>query len=96
MQSAAVIVMLMLCSILIINLIRTVFKYFDYKITKKMGHYFLWFVKYKSTILKPEKVQIVTVRNYFQRKMNILEIKIKQATGGEKRNVGRLLKFWMQ
>jgi putative membrane protein len=40
----------------------------------------------KSTILKPEKVQIVTVtRNYFQRKMNILEIKIKQATGGEKR-----------
>jgi putative membrane protein len=24
--------------------------------------------------------------------MNILEIKIKQATGGEKRNVGRLLK----
>jgi putative membrane protein len=35
MQSAAVIVILMLCSILIINLIRTVFKYFDYKITKK-------------------------------------------------------------
>jgi hypothetical protein len=28
--------------------------------------------------------------------MNILEIKIKQATGGEKRNVGRLLKFGMQ
>jgi putative membrane protein len=54
MQSAAVII-LMLCSILIINLIRTVFKYFDYRITKKMGHYyFLWFVKYKSTILKPE------------------------------------------
>jgi putative membrane protein len=37
MQSAAVIVILMLCSILIINLIRTVFKYFDYKITKKNG-----------------------------------------------------------
>jgi putative membrane protein len=59
---------------LIINLIRTVF-YFDYKITKKNGSLLLWFVKYKSTILKPE-VQIVTVtRNYFQRKMNILEIK---------------------
>jgi putative membrane protein len=67
MQSAAVIVILMLCSILIINLIRTVF-YFDYRITKKNGSLLLWFVKYKSTILKPE-VQIVTVtRNYFQRK----------------------------
>jgi hypothetical protein len=33
---------------LIINLIRTVFKYFDYRITKKMGHYyFLLFVTKK-------------------------------------------------
>jgi putative membrane protein len=39
----------------------------------------------KSTIIKPEKVQITTVtRNYFQKKMNILELKIRQATGGEK------------
>jgi putative membrane protein len=43
MQSAAVIVILMLCSILIINLIRTVFKYFDYRITK-MGHYYFLLV----------------------------------------------------
>jgi uncharacterized membrane protein YdbT with pleckstrin-like domain len=87
MQSFAVIVMLMLCSILIINLIRTVFKYFDYKITKQNGSLLLSFglLSTKSTILKPEKVQIVTVtRNYFQRKMNILELKIKQATAGEK------------
>jgi putative membrane protein len=41
---AAVIVILMLCSILIINLIRTVFKYFDYRITKKMGHYYFLLV----------------------------------------------------
>jgi putative membrane protein len=62
MQSAAVIVILMLCSILIINLIRTVFKYFDYKITKQNGSLLLSFgLLYKSTILKPEKVQIVTV-----------------------------------
>jgi putative membrane protein len=58
---------------------------------------FFWFVKYKSTILKPEKVQIVTVtRNYFQRKMNILEIKIKQATGGEKEERRSIIEIWMQ
>jgi putative membrane protein len=56
MQSAAVIVILMLCSILIINLIRTVFKYFDYRITKKNGSLLLSFglLSTKSTILKPE------------------------------------------
>ena len=38
----------------------------------------------KSTIIKPEKVQITTItRNYFQRKMDILEIKIQQATSNE-------------
>jgi putative membrane protein len=41
----------------------------------------------KSTIIKPEKVQITTVkRNYFKRKGN-LELKIKQATSGEKKQV---------
>jgi putative membrane protein len=69
----------MLCSILI-NLIRTVLSILIIKSPKKWVIItFFWFVKYKN-----EKVQIVTVtRNYFQRKMNILEIKIKQATGGE-------------
>jgi putative membrane protein len=44
-------------------------------------YYFLWF-SYTKAPLKPE-VQIVTVtQNYFQRKMNILELKI--ATSGEK------------
>ena len=39
----------------------------------------------KNTIIKPDRVQIATVSsNYFQKKLNILEIKIKQATGGEK------------
>jgi putative membrane protein len=44
-----------------------------------MGHYYFGLLSTKSTILKPEKVQIVTVtRNYFQRKMNILEIKLNK------------------
>ena len=73
--------------VLVINLFRIVVRYFDYKITKQKGSLLLSFglINTKSTILKPEKVQITTIsRNYFQKKMNILEMKIKQATSGEK------------
>jgi putative membrane protein len=86
-QSVAIIAFLLLGSILIINLIRVVFRYFGYKITKQKGSLLLSFglLSTKSTIIKPEKVQIVTItRNFFQKKMNILELKIKQATSGEK------------
>lgn len=72
--------------VLVINLVRVVFRYFDYKIAKQKGSLLLSFglLNTKSTIIKPEKVQITTVtRNYFQKKMDILEIKIKQATSGE-------------
>ncbi|MEZ7498549.1 PH domain-containing protein [Flavobacterium sp. Arc3] len=78
---------LMFALVLIINLIRVVFKYFDYKVAKQNNSLLLSFglLSTKNTIVKPEKVQIVTVtRNYFQKKMNILEIKIKQATSSDK------------
>jgi len=86
-QSMAIIAFLLLSSVLIINLVRVVFRYFDYKIARQNGSLLLSFglLSTKSTIIKPEKVQIVTVtRNFFQKKMNILELKIKQATSGEK------------
>ena len=73
--------------VLTINLVRIIFKYYDYKITKQKGSLLLSFglLNTKSTIIKPEKVQITAIsRNYFQKKMNILQIKIKQATNGEK------------
>jgi putative membrane protein len=73
--------------VLVVNIIRTVFKYYDYKIARQKGSLLLSFglLNSKSTIIKPEKVQITTVtRNYFQKKMGIVELKIKQATGGEK------------
>ncbi len=86
--SSLLIFMLFLFGIvLVINLFRIVVRYFDYKITKQKGSLLLSFglINTKSTILKPEKVQITTIsRNYFQKKMNILEMKIKQATSGEK------------
>ncbi|HLF51864.1 PH domain-containing protein [Flavobacterium sp.] len=86
-QSIVIIVVLMLCAILVINLIRVIVKYFNFKITRQSGSLLLSYglLNAKSTIIKPEKVQITTVtRNYFQKKMNILELKIKQATSGEK------------
>jgi putative membrane protein len=74
-------------AVIVLNLVKTVFKYFDYKIARQKGSLLLSFglLNTKSTIVKPEKVQITSVsQNYFQKKMNVLTLKIKQATGGQK------------
>jgi putative membrane protein len=72
--------------VFILNIFRTVLKYFDFTIQKQKGSLLLSYglISKQSTILKPEKVQIVTIsQNYFQKKLRILEIKIKQATGDD-------------
>lgn len=72
--------------VLIVNIVRTVVKFFDFTISKQKGSLLLSYGLFnsKSTIIKPEKVQITTItRNFFQRKMDILEIKIQQATSNE-------------
>jgi putative membrane protein len=74
-------------AVIIVNLVKTILKYFDYKIARQKGSLLLSFglLNTKSTILKPEKVQITSItQNFFQRKMNVLGLKITQATGGEK------------
>jgi uncharacterized membrane protein YdbT with pleckstrin-like domain len=90
--SIALVVVFFITVILIVNLIRVIVKYFGYKITKQSGSLLLSFglINTKSTIIKPEKVQIITLtQNYFQKKMNILGIKIKQATGSDKMEQGK-------
>ena len=85
-QFALIAILLLFCVVLLINLVRIIFKYFDFKITKQNGSLLLSYglLNTKSTILKPEKVQITTItRNFFQKKMNILELKIKQASSGD-------------
>jgi putative membrane protein len=70
-----------------INLVKTIFTYFDYKILRQKGSLLLSYglLNTKSTIIKPEKVQITSItQNFFQKKMNVLHLKIKQATAGEK------------
>nr|WP_315202822.1 PH domain-containing protein [uncultured Flavobacterium sp.] len=73
--------------VIIVNLVKTIFKYFDYKIARQNSSLLLSYglLNTKSTILKSEKVQITSVtQNFFQKKMNVLGLKIIQATGGEK------------
>lgn len=74
-------------AVIIVNLVKTIFKYFGYTIARQKGSLLLSFglLNTKSTILKPEKVQITSItQNFFQKKMNVLALKITQATGGEK------------
>jgi putative membrane protein len=81
------VVLVLIAVILIVNLARVVFKYYDFKVVKQNGSLLLSFglLSTKNTIVKPEKVQITTVSsNYFQKKLNVLEIKIKQARSSDK------------
>lgn len=71
---------------LVINLFRTVIRYYNFKITKQQDSLLLTYglLNTKNTIIRPEKVQIVTIgRNYFQKKLDINDIKIRQASGVE-------------
>lgn len=86
-QSIGFFLLVLVAVILVINVVRAVVRYFGYTVARQSGSLLLSFGLFstKSTIIKPEKVQIVSVtRNYFQKKMDILELKIKQATSGER------------
>jgi len=85
-NSVLIFVLFLFSVVLIINIIRIVFRYFNYSIARQKGSLLLTFglLNTKSTIVKPEKVQITTLtQNYLQKKLKILEIKIRQATAGE-------------
>ena len=71
---------------LLVNLIRTIIKYYNFRITKQHDTLLLSYglINTKNTILRPNKVQVVTVgRNFFQKKFNINDLKIRQASGVE-------------
>ncbi|WP_412476444.1 PH domain-containing protein [Flavobacterium sp. TBRC 19031] len=89
-------VLTMFTIIFVINVVRTLIKFFDYTVTKQKGSLMLTYglISTQSTILKPEKVQIVKVsENYFQRKLNVLEVKIRQAISGEKKDSKSLIEI---
>ncbi len=71
---------------LTVNLIRTIVRYFDFKITRQKGALLLSYGLFstRNTIIRPDKVQILTIgRNYFQKKLGIQDIRIRQASNPE-------------
>lgn len=71
---------------LLVNLVRTIIKYFNFRITRQQDSLLLSYglLNTKNTIIRPAKVQVVTVgRNYFQKKLNIQDIKVSQAAGDD-------------
>lgn len=87
--SALLGILIMFSIIFVINIVRTVVKYSNYTIARQKGSLLLSFglINTQSTIVKPEKVQIVKItRNFFQKKLNVLEIRIKQAVSDEKQH----------
>ena len=94
--SGLMFVLIMFSIVFIINIVRTLIKFFDYTVTKQKGSFILSYglINTKSTILKPEKVQITKIsQNYFQKKLNVLEIKIKQALSSEKHESKSLIEI---
>jgi len=72
--------------VFIINLTRIILRYYDLKIIKQQNSLALSFglLAKKNTLLNPKKIQIVSyIQNFFQRKMNVLKMKIKQASSQE-------------
>jgi len=69
--------------VLIINLCRTIIRYYNFRVTKQNDSLLLSYglISMRNTIIKPQKVQMVAVgRNYFQKKFNINDVKIRQAS----------------
>jgi putative membrane protein len=82
--------------IFLINILRTIIQFFDYTVTNQKGSLMLTYglINTQSTILKPEKAQIVKISsNYFQNRLNVLEIKIRQAISNEKKDVNSLIEI---
>lgn len=75
-------------AVLLLNLILTVVKYFNFNIRKDGKSFVLNYglLNIKNTIISPEKVQIVKwTQNFFQKKLNVNTIEIFQASSEMKR-----------
>src|SRR5690606_28725875 len=76
----------------VVTLIRTLIKYYDFQIfkQKKSLHISYGLFAKKNTLLNPKKAQIVVYsQNFFQQKLNVLKIKIKQASSQDVKQDGK-------
>ena len=75
--------LLIIVAILVINLISTILKYFNFTAIKSANNLEINYglIQTKSIILSPRKVQqFQIIQNYLQKTLDILEIKINQAS----------------
>lgn len=82
-RSISIIIGVILFLTLLINLGRTILRFFDFKVTKEENTLLLshGLINTRNTIIRAERVQILTVgRNFFQKKFDITDLKIKQAS----------------
>ncbi|MDQ8053680.1 MAG: PH domain-containing protein [Pedobacter sp.] len=83
--SIGILMLVVLLIIIAINIISTLVKFFDFQISKHQHALLLsaGLLAKKNTLLSPHKVQVTAYRqNYFQKKMNLLNMKLKQADSG--------------
>ena len=88
-NSVSLLVIALLLAVFIINVLRILISYFGFKVIKQSGSLLLSYglIDNKSTIIKQDKVQIVSIsQNYFQKKLDVLEMKIRQASGEDKKS----------
>ncbi|RZK46175.1 MAG: hypothetical protein EOO87_23995, partial [Pedobacter sp.] len=79
--SLGVLVAVLITLLLLINLVRTFVKYYNLQLSKHKNSLLIssGLLATKNTLLSPKKVQLTTYsQNYFQRKMNMLNLVLKQ------------------
>ena len=84
-NSVGIIFILSLMLVIIINLVTTFTKHFNFKIELNQETLSIssGLFSRKNKLLKPQKVQeIVYAQNYFQKKLNFFNLKIKQTNNG--------------
>lgn len=81
-----ILVACLLIVLLIVNLVRTFYKYFELEISEHSNTLLLssGLIAKKNTLVNPNKVQITKYsQNYFQKKLNMLNMSLKQAHFGQ-------------
>jgi putative membrane protein len=84
--SLGLLVAALLIILLIINLLRTWIKYYQFNVSKHQDSLMIsaGLLAKKHTLLKPSKVQITSYsQNYFQKKLAIFNLNLKQAHSGK-------------
>ncbi|MFC6095287.1 PH domain-containing protein [Flavobacterium qiangtangense] len=85
-MSALILILGLLILVLLINIVRTFIKHFDFEIVKQKNSLVVTsgLLAKKNTLLNPLKVQITSFsQNFFQRKFKILDMNMKQASNSE-------------